>query len=360
MSLEPTARLLIRVLGDAAALCDLPLKTWNDLLPCARLAGILPRLATDVDQRNLWEFLPDEVHWHLRAERQFAEHFRRRILWELDCLKSALAEVAVPLVLLKGAAYLAGGLPPTRGRVSTDVDLLVPQAQLLEVEQKLQDHGWQSQDEKSLHTTYYLRWLHELPPMAHRHRHVILDLHHNILPLRDPIQISAESLIEQSVPLADHAPLRMLSPADQILHSAAHLFRIGEFNRGLRDLCDMHELIIHYSLETDITAELVARAGELNLGRPCYLAFRYLEKYFDTPFSPSARKAIEKHRPTKWTLAWYDKHIERALFPIRLDGEDWARARSLWLLDKFPLPRMRSMLSPLFWIKRLPVAGAGA
>jgi Uncharacterised nucleotidyltransferase len=356
------AQLLIRALRDVRALRGLSPETWDRFLRCARLTGVLSRLATQIADEDLWSEIPEEVHWHLRAEERVAEHFRQRILWELDRLQAALTNQDSPLVLLKGAAYLAAGLPPAVGRVSSDIDLLVSKDVLSDVETRLLDRGWQSlRDDASLHTAYYLRWLHELPPLAHRHRGVVLDLHHNILPLRDPIQVSAERLIQSSIPLPNRPPFRILAPVDQVLHSATHLFRIGDFDRGLRDLCDMHQLIVHYiGMSPDFTEELIHRAAEMNLGRPCYLAFRYLREHFETPITESTWKIANRFEPSGLLIRWYDKHIRRALFPVRLDGEDHAREWSLWVLDKFPLPRIRSMLSPLFWIKRLPMAGTRA
>jgi hypothetical protein len=56
----------------------------------------------------------------------------------------ALARTGLPLILLKGAAYTMAGLAPGRGRMFSDIDILVPKERLDEVEAALMLHGWAS------------------------------------------------------------------------------------------------------------------------------------------------------------------------------------------------------------------------
>ena len=71
-----------------------------------------------------------------------AEQQQRAVRWELVQLTPALAEIEGPVLLLKGAAYAAAGLPPAAGRLFSDIDILVPKAQIGAAEAALMLDGW--------------------------------------------------------------------------------------------------------------------------------------------------------------------------------------------------------------------------
>src|SRR3546814_6947521 len=80
--------------------------------------------------------------------------------------------------------------------------------------------------------------MHELPPLIHRERDRMIDVHHTILPLTARITPDAAALIADSVVLGNG--LRMLAPADMLVHAAAHLFADGDLAGGMRNLWDIH------------------------------------------------------------------------------------------------------------------------
>src|SRR3546814_4591273 len=79
--------------------------------------------------------------------------------------------------------------------------------------------------------------MHELPPRIHRERDRMIDVHHTILPLTARITPDAAALIADSVVLGNG--LRMLAPADRLVHAAAHLFADGDLAGGMRNLWDI-------------------------------------------------------------------------------------------------------------------------
>ena len=83
--------------------------------------------------------------------------------------------------------------------------------------------------------------MHELPPLIHRERDRMIDVHHAILPLTARPKPDMEAMIEARVPLADG--LFTLSPPDMIVHAAAHLFADGDLAGGLRNLWDIDRLL---------------------------------------------------------------------------------------------------------------------
>ena len=119
---------------------------------------------------------------HLRAARNVVVHRQTLVAWEVNRVQWALQGMDVPLVILKGAAYVLAGLPVVRGRLFADLDLMVPLAHIDAVEQALVAHGWLRMQIDPYDDRYYRVWMHEIPPLRHRERKTEIDLHHTILP----------------------------------------------------------------------------------------------------------------------------------------------------------------------------------
>src|SRR3546814_3406600 len=87
----------------------------------------------------------------------------------------------VPIILLKGTAYAAAGLKAGIGRSIGDLDIMVPCARLDAVEAGLIAAGWEWVKPDPYDDQYYRRWMHELPPLIHKERDRMIDVHHTIL-----------------------------------------------------------------------------------------------------------------------------------------------------------------------------------
>jgi hypothetical protein len=354
MPVDPDGRLLLSVLRRTEALAPLSLAQWDRLLRLARSTGVLHSLAVRAEAQGLTGRFPAEVQPHLAAARQMALRHDRAVRWEITRIERALAGVDTPLVLLKGTAYLAADLDAARGRVSADVDLLVGRDALGPVEQALRRHGWAVDEENPHHEAYFRRWLHELPPLRHRERLTVLDVHHTILPRTDRLRLEPQLLLDASRPLAGRR-MRVLAPADMALHSAAHLFRNGDFSSSLRDLWDLDRLLRQLAEDAGFWEALVGRAVELDLALPCYCALRYARRLFGTPVPPPVRARIRAWRPFWLDPRLLDVLVLRTLWPRHLDGPDRVRSLAIGILAHWPLPRPRAMASAVFWLKRLPL-----
>jgi hypothetical protein len=101
--------------------------------------------------------------------------------------------------------------------------------------------------------------MHELPPLIHKERDRMIDVHHTILPLTARRKPDAAAMIEASLALDDG--LRVLAPADMVVHSAAHLFADGDLAGGLRNLWDIACLLTEFQAREDgFWGELERRA----------------------------------------------------------------------------------------------------
>lgn len=269
-----------------------PLRDWDSILRLAKRANLIGRLAEGVHHQGVMDELPMQVQTHLQSARVLTSHQRQAIAWEARHITQALKPIGVPLVLLKGAAYAVADLSAARGRLFGDVDVLLPKASLNQAEAALMMHGWASGDGDPYDERYYRRWMHELPPMAHRKRGTVIDVHHNILPLTARHSPCAGLLLHASVPVPE-TQFRVLSPCDMVIHSATHLFHEGELQNGLRDLFDLDALLNEFSeRQPGFWRELAERAKVLGLAWPLHLALRYAKAILGTDVPESACESI--------------------------------------------------------------------
>jgi hypothetical protein len=213
-------------------------------------------------------------------------------------------------------------LPSARGRLFSDIDIMVPKDSLNAVEAALMMHGWASTHHDAYDQRYYRTWMHELPPMQHIKRMTVIDVHHAILPETAPLRPDPQKLREAARAVDGNDNVRVLAPVDMVLHSAVHLFHDGEEN-GLRDLVDIDRLLRHFSNLPSFWSTLVVRAEELDLTRPLFYALRYATHMLHTPVPPTVLEAAKIGRPNGLKLAVMDQLYLRALLPSHPSCSDW-------------------------------------
>jgi hypothetical protein len=274
------ARLLVDALRDPASVAGLAPADWTALLTAARAERLIGSLAHRLDPRAV----PSAVVPILADARTGAEQERRAALWEAEMARRALAPLGVPVVLLKGSAFVAAGLDAGQGRAIGDLDILVPRAALDAVEAALLAAGWEWVKADAYDDDYYRRWMHELPPLIHAERDRMIDVHHTILPPTARPTPDADALIADAMPLENG--LFVLSPADMIVHAAAHLFADGDLSGGLRNLWDIDRLLREYDAPA-FHAALAERAKRHGLVAAVSRALRLARDLFDSPVDPS-------------------------------------------------------------------------
>jgi Uncharacterised nucleotidyltransferase len=243
-----------------------------------------------------------------------ASDCHRAVRWEVDRIQHALAPTRVPIVLLKGAAYVLGELAAARGGVFSDVDILVPERALAGVEAALVGHGWKPVKLDPYVQRRYRNWMHQLPPLRHRHRGTIVDVHHAILPKTGRLRPDSDALLQAVQPLPG-TRCAVLAPTDMLLHSAAHLFKHGELRTGLRDLVDMHLLVQEFGTDAIFWERLLARARTLHLTRPLSYALRYCSRFLGTPVPRAFTGGGKPCGRAGLTLRVMDWLVSRSLLP---------------------------------------------
>jgi hypothetical protein len=324
--------LLSAVLARPDRLPAFSLAEWELVIGQARRARLIARLGLQCAERGWLDDIPERPRTHLMAVRRLCERQHREVHWEVDRIRRALAGVATPVVVLKGAAYLLAGLPPGAGRLFADIDIMVPRNRLDKAEMALFGHGWYAPKTNSYDQRYYRKWGHELPPLQHVQRNTVLDVHHTITPPTSRFRVDADKLFAAARPLDARGDLLVLAPVDMVLHSAAHLFQEGEFDHGLRDLLDVDDLLRHFGREPTFWSALVVRATELGLGRLLYYAVHHIHRLFISPLPAEFVTEVERFRPDELSGRAMSGLLRVALRPDHpsCDGPFTGLAR--WLL----------------------------
>ncbi|RLA41882.1 MAG: hypothetical protein DRR06_15355 [Gammaproteobacteria bacterium] len=308
--------MLCGLLAGATSAQDVPLSGWNLIIQQGRSAQVLGILRARLESAGQFADVPESVRWHLDAANVVANKNYRDAIVEISQFLPVFKRLDIPLILLKGAAYLAIDASFARGRAFSDLDILVPEPRLEELEKALHFYGWNSSYHSKYDQKYYRQWMHELPPLKHNKRGTVLDIHHTILPLTARLKPPAQKLFDSAVPTKKFDGVWTLSPHDMILHAATHLFMDSEYNHAFRDLVDIDGLLRLYSDDAEtFWQDLLARAEEMDLLPPLIYALRHVRRVFDTPVPDVVlRDCLQLWQP-RLPVAQMDAWFERILRP---------------------------------------------
>jgi putative nucleotidyltransferase-like protein len=338
-------RLLLAAIHDPSMLERLTLPQWERLLACARRNAVLAYLAERASSSGILDALPERPRAAMQSARLAAARLAQLAQWELDRVRRVLAPVGVPIIALKGLAYIVRGLPHATTRLLSDIDILVPAAQIGAAERALIDAGWQSTKLDEYDQQYYRRWSHEIPPLQFPGRTLGVDVHHTICPPESRLRPDPERFWTASEP-TEIAGVGVLSPVDGVLHAAVHLFFDSDFNTRFRELVDLDVLTTTFAArDSQFWPRLAARAREQGLGRPLYYALETLVFVLETPIPLDVRAEIASSRAAGPADAWMTRTLRKVLTPV--DPAPWPPEHRfvLWLLY------MRS-----HWLRMPPIA----
>ncbi len=114
-------------------------------LPLARNARLLGRCLHLFEQHGLLEVVPQRLIDQFRGALSQTRYVQVQAKRELRQVQRVLDREGIPLMALKGVAYLAARLPPSGWRNLSDIDLLVPEQDIDRAEQALKQAGWVAQ-----------------------------------------------------------------------------------------------------------------------------------------------------------------------------------------------------------------------
>ncbi|TNE60670.1 MAG: hypothetical protein EP335_18735 [Alphaproteobacteria bacterium] len=314
---------------------------------------ILGQLATVWEQESAGK-LADV----LANARIFAGHDRRMLSYEMNRIARALMGTDIRPVLLKGGAYVAKALTAGEGRRVSDIDILVPEADLKAVEAALLAAGWKPEVSTAgaYDQHYYRDWMHELPPLRHARRRTLIDVHHRLTPRTACLQVDHGAMLSAARPAGDGS-LQVFGPMDRFIHSAVHIFADGTFDTPARSLIELYYLFA--DLDDADQVSLRDRAREVGALWPVDHALWAVATLFGSRRAAALRgkNRLSRLRALPVRLAVAGKLREGA----------WARLadvllypRSHWLrmpvgmLVKHLLQKSRRMISPKSAVAGLP------
>ncbi|MBK1642076.1 hypothetical protein CKO12_09350 [Chromatium okenii] len=302
--------LLINAVCEPQQLSKLSDCDWDLLLQVARQKRLLGRLYMELKRLCLLSSVPENVAAQLRAANNLVTHRQTVLAWELNRILWALKGLDVPVIALKGIAYVIADLPPASGRFFADLDILVPLEHITVVEQRLLDRGWLKTTLSPYDERYYRLWMHEIPPLRHRERESEIDIHHTLLPRTHRFNFHAitASLFTEAHTVPN-SEAQILAAPDMVLHVLVHLLFEGNPEEGLRlrDLIDIADLLRYFGSEMTFWSQLVQRAEQLNLGRPLYYGFRYLQRLLGIKVPAFAIQTTARFAPIapiQWLMDW--------------------------------------------------------
>lgn len=303
---------------------------WTQLLRQARILNVLPQLARRYEHVT---GVPLEVARHFESARRIAERLALDVHREARRISTALQPLNIPVVFLKGGAYVLRDLAAAHGRVFSDLDLMVPRDAVAAAEDRLIRAGWVSSHHDAYDQRYYRQWMHEIPPLRHLHRGTIVDLHHTITPPTSRFPVQGEKLLATaySLSLASFPNGHTLGNTDMVLHAAVHRFMEGEWANGFRDLLDLHRLLEEFGKDADFGRALLARSQELGLEMPLRQTLHQLKRIFATPLPPALEIATRPGpvRPGERLTAML---LSEVLTPQEPDSKPPERRRAAALL----------------------------
>lgn len=323
--------LLVDAILAPERLAALDMAAWERLLACARRNAVLAYLAERAMRAGLIDSLPEAPRAALHSARTSAARLSQLARWELERVRRAFAPAAMPLIALKGVAYVVRGLPHATTRILSDIDVMVPRDRIGEAEQALVDAGWQGTKLDAYDQKYYREWSHEIPPLHYPGRLLSVDVHHTICPPVSRLRPDAAQFWADAEP-CEIPGVRLLSPVDSVLHAAVHLFFDSDFDGRFRELVDLHELLTAFGGVSGFWDALIARAKMQGLGRPLYYTFVALTRVLRTPVPAAALAASRAFAPPPLTDRWMTNTLETVLTPV--DPQIWppANRARLWLL----------------------------
>lgn len=248
----------------------------------ARRIGLLGRLSYSVEL--LGATPPARLRNHVSSSLVEVRAFQRDVLRELDHIERALTGLGAPVLLLKGACYVRMGLVAARGRIFSDIDILVAKDRIGHAEASLMLGGWLTGELDPYDQRYYREWSHEVPPMTNRRRGTTIDLHHALAMPSCRIHIDSERMVRDAIPIEKSGFWWRLKDEDMVLHAASHLMLNSEFDRGLRDIWDIDLLFRQFSLSSlNFSDSLMKRAASVGLEKIVQQALFLANYFFGTP-----------------------------------------------------------------------------
>lgn len=293
----------------AAYVAEATLAQWTSLISEARQQALLGSIYFLLKDHNLLHLLLISVHSHLLTGFHYAEKQKNTLLQEMLELEVIFQNVDYPCVLVKGVGYRLSGLAFSRGRIFSDIDLLIPHTAFPDALAKLLDAGYLETGMSDYDRRYYIDWSHQHPPLTHFLRGANLDLHHHIFPVASHSGLAIEPMLANTKQLVDSAFAVPTLPF-LLVHAAVHLFYQEETHKLVKDLCDLKQLY-EECIATYSTEQLLTATQSMHAEAAVYYALDTLRWLFTLEVDTALLSKLSQHssKYRRWQMQFLLQHL---------------------------------------------------
>lgn len=310
---ELSAQYIVALFNTPNKALELNLTQWSKFIFVLRECGLLARFYFIAEKDDCFTNFPVKVKHHLNSAKIKSERQNKQAIFEASEITSALQDINVIPVFLKGVAYDIKKSPASLGRIYSDMDILVEKTHLKGIERRLTLFGWFTKIVDDYDDKYYREWAHEIPPMQHSSRGTVADIHHNLLP---PISGKAPDIKKFTQKLyTTTSGLTTLSDPAMTLHSIIHLFFNEDFSHGFRDITDLHLIFSSQYENSEYWSTLLSLSIETKFSTELFYAVRYCKEITQTKFPQIFLEKINHFQPSHFKVKFADFIFQKVLLP---------------------------------------------
>lgn len=295
---------------------------WTRFLQSARKYGLLATYYTYFKQCNVLASVPEKVQRHLLSGQNYADKQAFSLANELLLLEQVFADAHYPCLLLKGTAYRCAGFNYAKGRLFSDIDLLIPKDCLDDANMRLLAFGYVENELSDYDRNYYLQWSHQLPPKHNLLTGASLDLHHHIFPVVSSLHLQIAPFFRYATELRG-SKFQLCSPSLMFVHACVHLFYQEESHKLIKDVIDLWMLFNQVSDSLDEVREM---AMQVKAEQAVAYGFDLLAQIFETELDTETKNWLLSFKYKSPYIIWL---IKTMLFST---GVGNAFAHSVWFL----------------------------
>ncbi|RDV29214.1 hypothetical protein DXV75_01780 [Alteromonas aestuariivivens] len=271
---------------------------WERALRILRANDMLATFAGLFEPGDL-EQLSEYARRHLHSAVTYYQRQKHQVHHEVELLHELMAGAGCHPVFLKGAGYVLAEDSNHRGRLMSDIDVMVDKSELRRAELALLNSGWKAKEVTDYDDRYYRQWSHELPPFVHPERGTTLDLHHTVLPPITGRRIETVTLFDNTV--QTDSGYTIFNLKFRLLHCIIHLFFNEDYEKACRDVWDIHCLAEQFSQPE--LMEFIALSQQLGFGTEVCFALRLRQYLLGTEYCDQASETLNRQlRGREWMV----------------------------------------------------------
>ena len=267
---------------------------WEAVANLAGNHSVVQLLYPAILEKDLVNHVPDDFMSYIQHMNELNCQRNSLMKSQLMDAVSTINQLGIEPLLMKGAAQLFLNTFSNPGdRLLTDLDILVPHAEIERISNGLIATGYQySGDRMEFKQTH-----HHYPPLIKEGECSMLELHRDLIFQAYQHAFPTNDAWKQTITitLPNKAQAKILNPTYRVFHSYLHSYMVDElYNKGYAEIRQLHELtrsILTYSSDID-WQEMFNYAKKHNVDKQLSANLYITNKFMKIP---SLEKINNKH-----------------------------------------------------------------